>query len=93
MAFQAKADEQPNWKCIQDDNNFIILYPLLGKWGVITDKPIKGAKRATGITTGATTRVTSAVVQNTPKDTKKYIWTSGAVENNLVAYIEPLCFY
>lgn len=88
-----KAEEEQKWRCIQDNNNFIIFYPLNGYWAIITDKPIKGAKRATGATTGSTTQITSAVVQNAPNGTNKQIWTSGAVENNLTAYLEPLCYY
>ena len=75
--------------------------PLRRKWvdllgcqsTIITDKNIQAAKRATGTTTGATTRVTAAVVQNAPNGSKLKIWTSGAVENNLTAYIETLCYF
>lgn len=92
MAFQAKAD-QNNWNCIQDNNNFIVVYPFKGYWAIVTDKNIQGAKRATGTTTGSTTRVTSAVVKSAPEGKKKRIWASGAFENNLVAYLEPLCYF
>lgn len=88
-----KAAEEPNWRCIQDNNNFIIFYPFKGYWAIITDKTIQGAKRAEGITTGSTTKITSAVVQNAPQGTSKQIWTSGAIDNNLTAYLEPLCYY
>lgn len=87
-----KANENLTFQCIQDNNNFIIFYPFKGYWAIITDKPIKAAKRATGITTGSTTQITSAVVQNAPEGTNKHIWTSGAVQNNLTAYLEPLCY-
>lgn len=87
-----KSNENLNFQCIQDNNNFIIFYPFEGYWAIVTDKPLKAAKRATGITTGSTTQITAAVVQNTPKNTNKYIWANGAVENNLTAYIEPLCY-
>lgn len=88
-----QAQEEPTWRCIQDNNNFIVFYPFDGYWAIITDKQIQAAKRATGTTTGATTRVTSAVVQNAPQGSKLRLWTSGAVENNLTAYIEPLCYF
>lgn len=89
-----KANEtEPQWKCIQDSNNFIILRPFKNEWLIITDKQIQGAKRASGIENQQGTRITSAVVESAPQGSKMYVWTNGAVENNIPSYIEPLCYF
>ena len=91
-AFSIQAEDNINYQCIKDSNNFIIFYPYLNKWGIITDKPIKAAKRASGIETLPTSLITSGTVQNAPEGSKMRIWTQGAVENRIAAYIEPLCY-
>ena len=88
-----QAQTEPQWRCIQDNNNFIVFYPFRGYWAIVTDKDIKAAKRAEGITTGNTTQVTATVVKNAPEGSNLKLWTSGAIENNLTAYIEPLCYF
>ncbi|WP_100657943.1 hypothetical protein [Alteromonas flava] len=89
---EVTAQENLSFTCIQDNNNFIVLYPFMNKWAIITDKPIQAARRAEGAEAMNTKRVTPTAVTQAPAGTKKRIWAQGAVENNLVAYIEPLCF-
>jgi SHS2 domain-containing protein len=88
---ETTATEQ-SYTCIQGDNNFILLYPFLNKWAIITDRPIQAARRAEGAEATKANRVTATTITEAPKGTKKQLWTKGAVDNNLIAYIEPLCY-
>lgn len=89
---EATAQENLTFTCVQDNNNFILLYPFMNKWAIITDKPIRAARRAEGAVSTQATRVTTTTVTQAPEGTKKRIWTQGAVENGLVTYLEPLCY-
>jgi hypothetical protein len=80
-----------NWTCTKDSENFIAFYPFDGYWAIVTNKPIKAAKRATnGQGTGI--NYTSANVQQLPSGSRAYLFASEAIEHNLVVYIEPLCY-
>jgi hypothetical protein len=90
LSFNSQAQSNNfKWQCIKDENNFIAFYPFEGYWGVITDKPIKAAKRAG--TSGSGTLYTTGTVGSLDVNSQAFRFADAAMKNNLVVYIETIC--
>jgi hypothetical protein len=93
ISFNIQANQNlTGWKCVKDDNNFIMLYPFENRWAIITNKLIKAAKRSTGVENQTSIKITTSVVKTAPEGSLRRLWTVAALENDRIGFIEPICY-